>query len=36
MALCLKVLFILIGLVVLKFTLIAIFFFNEIKAPRID
>ncbi len=34
MTLCLKVLFVLIVLVILKFTLIAIFFFNEIKAAQ--
>jgi len=34
MTLCLKILFVLIALVILKFTLIAIFFYNEIKTAK--
>ena len=34
MTLCLKILFVIIALVILKFTLIAIFFYNEIRAAK--
>jgi serine O-acetyltransferase len=34
MTLCLKILFVIIALVILKFTLIALFFYNEIRAAK--